>query len=47
MFKDEDAIRLWISQDKYQIPFKMEVNLKIGFLSIDLENYMIQGKPIY
>jgi hypothetical protein len=47
MFKDEDAIRLWISQDKYQIPFKMEVNLKIGFLSIDLENYMVQGKAIY
>ena len=47
MFKDEDAIRLWISQDKYQIPFKMEVNLKIGFLSIDLENYLVQGKPVY
>lgn len=47
MFKDKDAIRLWISQDKYQIPFKMEVNLKIGFLSIDLENYLIQGKPVY
>jgi hypothetical protein len=47
MFKDEDAIRLWISQDQYQIPFKMEVNLKIGFLSIDLENYRIQSKPVY
>lgn len=47
MFKDEDAIRLWISQDQYQIPFKMEVNLKIGFLSIDLENYQIQGKAVY
>jgi hypothetical protein len=47
MFKDEDAIRLWISQDKYQIPFKMEVNLKIGFLSIDLENYKVQGKSVY
>jgi hypothetical protein len=47
MFKDEDAIRLWISQDKYQVPFKMEVNLKIGFLSIDLENYMIQDKSVY
>lgn len=47
LFKDEDAIRLWISQDQYQIPFKMEVNLKIGFLSIDLENYRIQSKPVY
>jgi hypothetical protein len=47
LFKDEDAIRLWISKDKYQIPFKMEVNLKIGFLSIDLTDYKIQGKKIY
>jgi hypothetical protein len=47
LFKDEDAIRLWISQDKYQIPFKMEVNLKIGFLSIDLTDYKIQGRNIY
>jgi hypothetical protein len=47
LFKDEDAIRLWISRDKYQIPFKMEVNLKIGFLSIDLTDYKIQGKKIY
>jgi len=47
LFKDEDAIRLWISKDKYQIPFKMEVNLKIGFLSIDLTEYKIQGRKIY
>jgi len=47
LFQDKDAIRLWISQDSYQIPFKMEVNLKIGFLSIDLEDYKIAGKTIY
>ncbi|WP_164969548.1 DUF3108 domain-containing protein [Aquirufa rosea] len=47
LFQDKDAIRLWISQDNYQIPFKMEVNLKIGFLSIDLEDYKIAGKTIY
>jgi hypothetical protein len=47
LFEDKDAIRLWISQDKNQIPFKMEVSLKIGFLTIDLEEYLIQGKPIY
>jgi len=37
-FEDKDAIRLWISQDSHQIPFKMEVSLKIGFLTIDLED---------
>ena len=47
LFQDNDAIRLWISQDKYQIPLKMEVGLKIGYLSIDLTDYKIQGKNIY
>jgi hypothetical protein len=47
LFKDEDAIKLWITQDKYQIPLKLDVNLKIGSLSIDLTDYKIQGKNIY
>lgn len=47
MFKEEDAIQLWITNDKYQVPFKMEVNLKIGFLAIDLTQYTIAGKNIY
>jgi hypothetical protein len=47
MFKEEDAIQLWITNDTYQVPFKMEVNLKIGFLTIDLTNYSIAGKNVY
>ncbi|MHA8066830.1 DUF3108 domain-containing protein [Aquirufa sp. ROCK2-A2] len=47
LFEDKDAIRLWISQDDYQIPIKMEVSLKIGFLGIDLEEYNIMGKRVY
>jgi hypothetical protein len=47
MFKEEDAIRLWISDDEYQVPLKIQVNLKIGFLTIDLIDYNIQGKKIY
>lgn len=47
LFKDEDAIRLWISQDQYQIPLKIEVNLKIGFLTIDLMEYLIKGKKVF
>jgi len=47
LFKDEDAIKLWITQDKYQVPLKLDVNLKIGSLSIDLTDYKIQGKNIY
>ncbi len=47
LFEDKDAIRLWISQDEFQIPIKMEVSLKIGFLAIDLEEYNILGKRVY
>jgi hypothetical protein len=47
LFEDKDAIRLWISQDDYQIPIKIEVGLKIGFLSIDLDEYNILGKRVY
>ncbi|MFM6915824.1 MAG: DUF3108 domain-containing protein [Aquirufa sp.] len=47
LFKEEDAIRLWISDDEYQVPLKVQVNLKIGFLTIDLVDYSIQGKKIY
>jgi hypothetical protein len=47
LFKEEDAIRLWISDDEYQVPLKIQVNLKIGYLSIDLIDYSILGKKIY
>lgn len=47
LFKEEDSIRLWISDDEYQVPLKVQVNLKIGFLTIDLIDYRIQGKNIY
>jgi hypothetical protein len=47
LFKEEDAIRLWISDDEYQVPLKVQVNLKIGYLTIDLIDYTIQGKKIY
>lgn len=47
LFEDKDAIRLWISQDEFQIPIKMEVSLKLGFLGIDLEEYKIMGRNIY
>lgn len=47
LFKEEDAIRLWISDDEYQVPLKVQVNLKIGFLTIDLVDYTIAGKRIY
>lgn len=47
LFEDQDAIRIWISDDKYQVPYKIEVQLKFGHLSIDLVDYQINDKKIY
>jgi hypothetical protein len=47
LFEDKDAIRIWITDDAYQIPYKIEVGLKFGQLSIDLVDYHIDSKKIY
>jgi len=47
LFEDQDAIRIWITDDAYQIPYKIEVGLKFGHLSIDLVDYQISDKKIY
>ncbi|MEO6287413.1 MAG: DUF3108 domain-containing protein [Dyadobacter sp.] len=38
-FKDEGAMRLWVSDDSNKIPLKAEVELKIGSLEMDLKSY--------
>lgn len=47
LFDDKDAIRIWITDDAYQIPYKIEVGLKFGHLTIDLIDYQIGDKKIY
>lgn len=47
LFEDKDAIRIWITDDAYQIPYKIEVGLQFGHLSIDLVDYQIAEKKIY
>ncbi len=47
LFEDKDAIRIWITDDDYQIPYKIEVGLKFGQLSIDLVDYQIDSKKIF
>ncbi len=44
---DKEDIRLWVSDDEHHIPLKIEVELSIGHLSIDLEEYFIKDKKIY
>jgi uncharacterized protein (DUF736 family) len=38
-FKDEGAMRIWVSDDSNKIPVKAEVELKIGSLEMDLKSY--------
>lgn len=47
LFADKDAIRIWITDDEYQIPYRIEVGLKFGHLTIDLVDYQIGDKKIY
>ena len=47
LFEDKEAIKIWITDDPYQIPYKIEVALKFGTLSIDLIEYKIGEKQIY
>jgi hypothetical protein len=39
LFKGEGAMRLWISDDANKIPLKVQVELMIGSLEMDLKSY--------
>ncbi|MCE7059656.1 MULTISPECIES: DUF3108 domain-containing protein [Dyadobacter] len=45
-FKDEGAMRLWVTDDSNKIPVKAEVELKIGSLEMDLKSYRGLRKEI-
>ena len=39
VFKEQESVTLWISNDKNKIPVKMKADLKIGAIECDLENF--------
>ena len=39
LFKGEDSIRIWVSDDENKVPVKVEVDLWIGALEMDLTSY--------
>jgi hypothetical protein len=45
MFKRGSTVRVWIAQDKYQIPVKFEVVFKIGTGTATLESYTPPSAP--
>jgi hypothetical protein len=39
MFDGEDAIRIWVSDDKNRVPIKIEVDFAVGGATMELKNY--------
>ncbi|MES2796775.1 MAG: DUF3108 domain-containing protein [Bacteroidota bacterium] len=38
-FEDENSIRIWVSDDANKIPLKIEVDLRIGAISMDIKKF--------
>lgn len=45
-FEDENSIRIWVSDDENKIPLKIEVDLKIGAISMDIKKYHGLKNPL-
>lgn len=39
MFEGEDAIRIWVSDDKNRVPIRIEVDFAVGSATMELKNY--------
>lgn len=39
MFEGEDAIRIWVSDDKNRVPIRIEVDFSVGSATMELKNY--------
>ena len=45
VFKEQESVSLWISNDKNKSPLKMKAELKIGSIECDLENFKNLNHP--
>lgn len=46
LFKGENSIRIWVSDDENKVPIKIEVDLFIGALAMDIKHYAgLQTEP--
>lgn len=39
MFEGEDAIRIWVSDDKNRVPIRIEIDFSVGSASMELKEY--------
>jgi hypothetical protein len=47
LFKDENAIRMWISDDLSKIPVKVEAELFIGAIELELKSFQGLKHPLH
>lgn len=45
VFKEEESVTLWVSDDKNKIPLKIKASLAVGSLNADLDNYKGLAHP--
>jgi hypothetical protein len=45
LFKGENSIRIWVSDDENKVPVKVEVDLWIGAIEMDLQTYKGLRQP--
>ena len=39
VFKEEESVTLWVSNDKNKIPIRIQANIAVGSIKCDLENF--------
>ena len=39
VFKEEESLTIWISDDKNKLPVRIKASLAVGSIKADLENY--------
>ncbi|MEE3035203.1 MAG: DUF3108 domain-containing protein [Bacteroidota bacterium] len=46
VFKEQESVTLWVSDDKNKIPVRLQADLLIGSIKADLENYKNLKHPL-
>ena len=39
VFREQESVTMWVSNDKNKVPLKIQANLAVGSIECDLENY--------
>ena len=45
VFKEQESVNLWISNDKNRLPVRLQADLAVGSIKCDLENFKNLNNP--